>query len=100
MIKGPQPTIADSIDTFIRAKESEGISPRRVKKLRLQLDQFEEFMSGPVEAVSVPVLRTPDIRDDVGLFLRFDFGGQCEVKAGAARRVGRGREPASVRFHN
>ena len=45
MIKGPQPTIADSIDTFIRAKESEGTPPRRVKKLRLQLDQFEEFMS-------------------------------------------------------
>jgi integrase len=45
IIKGPQPTIADCIDTFISAKESEGISPRRVKKLRLQLDQFAGFMS-------------------------------------------------------
>jgi integrase len=45
IIKGPQPTIADCIDTFISAKESEGISPRRIKKLRRQLDQFEAFMS-------------------------------------------------------
>jgi integrase len=45
IVKGPQPTIADCIDTFISAKESEGISPRRVKKLRLQLDQFDQFMS-------------------------------------------------------
>src|SRR5580700_1515875 len=45
IVKGPQPTIADCIDTFISAKESEGISSRRVKKLRLQLDQFAQFMS-------------------------------------------------------
>jgi integrase len=45
IVKGPQPTISDCIQTFIRAKESEGISARRVKKLRHQLNQFEEFMS-------------------------------------------------------
>ncbi len=45
IVKGPQPTIAECIDTFISAKESENISARRVKKLRLQLDQFEQFMS-------------------------------------------------------
>jgi hypothetical protein len=33
IVKGPQPTIADCIDTFISAKESEGISLRRIKKL-------------------------------------------------------------------
>jgi integrase len=46
VIKGPQPTIAESIETFISAKESEGISLRRIKKLRYQLNQFEAFMSG------------------------------------------------------
>ena len=45
IVKGPQPTIAECIDTFITKKESENISVRRVKKLRHQLDQFEEFMS-------------------------------------------------------
>jgi integrase len=43
--RGPQPTIADCIDTFITKKESENISARRVKKLRFQLDHFEAFMS-------------------------------------------------------
>jgi integrase len=43
--KAPQATIAQCIDTFISAKESEGISPLRIKKLRRQLDQFNEFMS-------------------------------------------------------
>lgn len=46
IVKGPQPTIADCIDTFITKKETKNISARRVKKLRLQLDQFEAFMSG------------------------------------------------------
>ena len=41
IVKGPQPTIAECIDTFISAKESEDISARRIKKLQLQLDQFE-----------------------------------------------------------
>jgi integrase len=45
IVKGPQPTIADCIQTFISGKQSEGISPRRVKKLQLQLDQFDQFMS-------------------------------------------------------
>jgi integrase len=45
IVKGPQPTISDCIQTFISGKQSEGISPRRVKKLQLQLDQFEAFMS-------------------------------------------------------
>jgi integrase len=45
IIKGPQPTISDCIQTFISGKQSEGISPRRVKKLQRQLNQFEEFMS-------------------------------------------------------
>jgi integrase len=45
IIKGPQPTIAECIETFISAKKSEGISPRRIKKLRHQLTQFEQFMA-------------------------------------------------------
>lgn len=45
IVKGPQATIADCIQTFITGKQSEGISPRRVKKLQLQLNQFEQFMS-------------------------------------------------------
>lgn len=45
IVKGPQPTVSDCIQTFISGKQSEGISPRRVKKLQLQLDQFEAFMS-------------------------------------------------------
>jgi len=45
IVKGPQPTISECIKTFITKKESGNISPRRVKKLRLQLDQFEAFMS-------------------------------------------------------
>ncbi len=44
VVKAPQATIADAIETFISAKESEGISARRVKKLRLQLNDFEQFM--------------------------------------------------------
>jgi integrase len=45
IVKGPQPTIAECIDTFISAKKSENISARRVKKLRHQFNQFEAFMS-------------------------------------------------------
>jgi integrase len=45
IVKGPQPTISNCVQTFISGKHSEGISPRRVKKLQRQLDQFEEFMS-------------------------------------------------------
>jgi integrase len=45
IVKGPQATISDCVQTFISGKQSEGISPRRVKKLQLQLDQFEAFMS-------------------------------------------------------
>ena len=45
IVKGPQPTISDCIQTFISGKQSEGISKRRVKKLQLQLNQFEQFMS-------------------------------------------------------
>jgi integrase len=45
MVKGPQPTIGECITTFISGKKSENISPRRVKKLQYQLNQFEEFMS-------------------------------------------------------
>jgi integrase len=45
IVKGPQPSISDCIQTFISGKQSEGISPRRVKKLQRQLNQFEEFMS-------------------------------------------------------
>jgi integrase len=43
--KAPQTTIADAIDTFITAIEGEGTSARRIKKLRFQLDRFEQFMS-------------------------------------------------------
>jgi integrase len=43
--RAPQATIADCIETFISAKESEGISLRRIKKLRFQLNHFEHFMS-------------------------------------------------------
>jgi hypothetical protein len=46
VVKAPQATIADAIDTFISAKESEGISTRRVQKLKVLLDEFEEFMRG------------------------------------------------------
>jgi integrase len=45
IVKGPQATISDCIQTFISGKQSEGISKRRVKKLQLQLNQFEAFMS-------------------------------------------------------
>jgi integrase len=45
IVKGPQPTIAECVQTFISGKQSEGISPRRVKKLQHQLNQFEAFMS-------------------------------------------------------
>ena len=45
IVRGPQPTISDCIQTFISGKHSEGISKRRVKKLQLQLNQFEQFMS-------------------------------------------------------
>jgi integrase len=44
-VKAPQATIADAIETFIAGKESEGISARRIKKLRFQLNQFEQFMA-------------------------------------------------------
>jgi integrase len=46
IVKGPQSTITDAIETFISAKESEGISPRRVKKFRFQLSEFERWMGG------------------------------------------------------
>lgn len=45
IIKAEQPTIAECIETFISAKQSEGISPRRIKKLRHQLTAFEKFMT-------------------------------------------------------
>lgn len=45
IIAVPQPTIADHIDTFISAKESEGVSAHRIKKFRRQLDDFERWMS-------------------------------------------------------
>ncbi len=45
IIKAEQPTIAEFIETFISAKQSEGISPRRIKKLRHQLTAFEQFMT-------------------------------------------------------
>jgi hypothetical protein len=60
IVKGPQPTIADCINTFISAKESEGISSRRIKKLRLQLDQFDQFMSA--RSKLFPSLITPTSR--------------------------------------
>lgn len=41
----PQQTISDCVQTFISGKQSEGISTRRVQKLQLQLNQFEQFMS-------------------------------------------------------
>ena len=43
--KHPQATVAECIETFINAKASEGISARRIKKLRFQLAHFEKFMS-------------------------------------------------------
>lgn len=46
VVKAPQATIADAIETFISAKESEGISTRRVQKLRVLLNEFDEFMRG------------------------------------------------------
>lgn len=45
IVKGPQATIADCIQTFITGKQSEGISKRRINKLQLQLNQFEAFMT-------------------------------------------------------
>jgi len=40
-----QRTIAEAIETYLTAKETENITPRRVKKLRFQLGQFERFMA-------------------------------------------------------
>ena len=40
-----QPTIAQALDTFITAKESEGVSPATVRKLKFQIGQFEQFMA-------------------------------------------------------
>lgn len=45
IVKGPQATIADCVQTFITGKQSEGISKRRINKLQLQLNQFEAFMT-------------------------------------------------------
>lgn len=38
-------TLAQSIETFLEAKRSEGISPRRVNKLEHQLTLFEQWMA-------------------------------------------------------
>ena len=38
-------TIADAIQTFIRGKESENLSPATIRKLRYQLNLFEQFMT-------------------------------------------------------
>ena len=43
---GERRTIAEAIETYLTAKETENITARRVKKLRSQLNQFERFMSG------------------------------------------------------
>jgi len=45
LIAVPQPTIADHIDTFLSAKESEGVSAHRIKKFHRQLDEFEKWMA-------------------------------------------------------
>jgi integrase/recombinase XerD len=45
VVKAPQATIADAIETFIKGKESENVSARRIQKLKLQLDDFEQWMS-------------------------------------------------------
>jgi integrase len=42
--RAEQPTIEQAIETYLAGKRSEGVSPRRVKKLHHQLDQFEQFM--------------------------------------------------------
>src|SRR5260370_36009196 len=64
IVKGPQPTIADCIDTFISAKESENISALRVKKLRHQFHQLEALMSArsqelPWLITSAHVIQSP-----------------------------------------
>jgi integrase len=38
-------TIAQAVETFITAKESEGVSKATIRKLRSQLGQFEQFMA-------------------------------------------------------
>src|SRR5438477_9938459 len=38
-------TIADAIQTFIRGKESENLSSATIRKLRYQLNMFEQFMT-------------------------------------------------------
>jgi integrase len=40
-----QPTIEQAVETFLSGKTSEGLSPRRLDKLRLQLTRFREFMN-------------------------------------------------------
>ena len=40
-----KPSIAQAVETFITAKESEGVSRSTIRKLRDQLGRFEEFMS-------------------------------------------------------
>jgi integrase len=50
-------SIAAAIETYVTGKESEGVSPRRIKKLRHQLGQFERFMAG--RSKLFPALITP-----------------------------------------
>lgn len=45
IIKAEQPTIEQSIETYLAGKRSEGVSPRRIEKLQHQLNQFNQFMS-------------------------------------------------------
>jgi integrase len=45
-IEPDRPTVEQSIETFLEAKRSEGVSPRRVKKLDHQLTLFEHWMTG------------------------------------------------------
>src|SRR5438874_5951983 len=43
-----QPTIAQALDTFITAKESEGVSPATVRKLKFQIGQSSSsWQRGP-----------------------------------------------------
>jgi integrase len=41
-----RPTIAQSIETFIAAKESENVTTTTIRKLRYQLGLFDRFMAG------------------------------------------------------
>jgi integrase len=56
-----RPTIAQALETYLTAKETEGITPARIKKLKLQIGRFDEYMATrakfyPVEITAKDVI--------------------------------------------